>query len=43
VKAMLLVFVFDNRVIVQYEFAPEGQTVNQDFYLVVLGRLWDAV
>jgi hypothetical protein len=29
--------------IVHYKFAPEGQTVNQDFYLVVLRYLYDAV
>jgi hypothetical protein len=28
---------------VHYEFTPEGQTVNQDFYLSVLGQLQDAV
>jgi hypothetical protein len=28
---------------VRYEFTPEGQTVNQDFYLAILRHLWDAV
>jgi hypothetical protein len=42
VKAMLLFF-FDHRGIVQYEFAPESQTFNQDSYLAVLRSLWDAV
>jgi hypothetical protein len=41
-KAMLLFF-FDHRGIVHYEFAPEGQTFNQDSYLAVLRSLWDAV
>jgi hypothetical protein len=35
--------IFYYRGIAHYEFAPEGQTVNQDFYLAVLRRLWDAV
>jgi hypothetical protein len=38
VKAMLLVF-FNHQGIVHYEFTPEGQTANQDFYLAVLRRL----
>jgi hypothetical protein len=41
VKAMLLV-VFDHQCIVHYEFAPEGQTVNQDLYLAILRRLHGA-
>jgi hypothetical protein len=42
VKATLLVFL-DHQDIVHYEFAPEGQTLNQDLYLEVLRRLRDAV
>jgi hypothetical protein len=41
VKAMLLVF-FDHQSIVHYEFAPEGQAINQDLYQEVLRRLRDA-
>jgi hypothetical protein len=41
VKAMLLVL-FDHRAIVHYEFAPEGQKINEDFYLEVLRRVRDA-
>ena len=37
-KSMLIVF-FDIRLIVHYEFAPEGQTVNAGFYCNVLRRL----
>jgi hypothetical protein len=35
---MLIVF-FDIRGIVHLEFAPEGQTVNSEFYYNVLRRL----
>jgi len=38
VKVMLIVF-FDMEGIVHYEYAPQGQTVNQQFYLQVLKRL----
>ena len=38
VKTMLLTF-FDIKGIVHYEFVPTGQTVNQVYYLEVLGRL----
>jgi len=38
VKTMLLTF-FDIRGIVHYEFVPNGQTVNQVYYLEVLERL----
>jgi hypothetical protein len=34
---------FSDRDTVQYEFAPEGQIIKQDFYLVVLRPLQDAV
>jgi hypothetical protein len=35
-------FSFDHRGIVHYEFAPEGHTINQDCYLVVLRCLQEA-
>ena len=38
VKTMLLTF-FDTRGILHYEFLPNGQTVNQVYYLEVLERL----
>jgi len=37
-KVMLIVF-FDMEGIVHYEYVPQGQTVNQQFYLQVLKRL----
>jgi len=39
---MLLTF-FDIRGIVHYEFVPNGQTVNQVYYLEVLERLREKV
>jgi len=42
VKTMLISF-FDANGIVHTEFVPNGQTVNQTFYLQVLKRLRDAV
>jgi len=39
---MLIVF-FDVQGIVQLEFVPPGQTVNQEFYLEVLRRLRENV
>jgi len=39
---MLLTF-FDIRGIVQYEFVPTGQTVNQVYYLEVLEMLREKV
>jgi hypothetical protein len=36
-------FFFDHGGIVHYEIAPEGQTVNQDFYQPVLRHLPDVV
>ena len=42
VKLMLISF-FDANGIVHKEFAPPGQTVNQQFYLEVLRRLHDSV
>jgi len=38
VKTMLICF-FDIKVLVHFEFVPQGQTVNQQFYLEVLKRL----
>jgi len=38
VKVMLIVF-FDMEGIVHYEYVPQGQTVNQQFYLQVLKHL----
>jgi len=37
-KSMLIIF-FDIRGIVHHEFAPEGQTVNAEFYCNVLRHL----
>jgi len=42
VKIMLLTL-FDIRGIVHYEFVPNGQTVNQVYYLEVLERLREEV
>jgi len=42
VKVMLIVF-FDMEGIVRYEYVPQGQAVNQQFYLHVLKRLRLAV
>jgi len=42
VKTMFIVF-FDVRGIVHLEFVPPGQTVNQELYLGVLGRLRENV
>ena len=42
VKTMLLTF-FDITGIVHYEFVPNGQTVNQVYYLEVLERLHEKV
>jgi len=42
VKVMLIVF-FDMEGNVHYEYVPQGQTVNQQFYLQVLKRLRLAV
>lgn len=36
-------FFFDSKGVVHHEFAPEGQTVNKEYYLGVLKRLRDAV
>jgi len=42
VKVMLTVF-FDIRGVVHYEFLPEGQTVNKEYYLAVLRRLREKI
>ena len=42
VKTMLICF-FDIKGLVHLEFIPQGQTVNQQFFLEVLKRLHDAV
>ena len=42
VKVMLTCF-FDSRGIVHHEYAPEGQTINKEYYLEILRRLRDAV
>jgi len=42
VKTMLICF-FDIKGLIHFEFVPQGQTVNQQFYLEVLKRLRDAV
>ena len=42
VKMMFIVF-FNVRAIVHWEFVPPGQTVNQEFYVEVLGRLRENV
>ena len=42
VKEMLNVF-FNSRDVVHHEYAPQGQTVNKEYYRDVLRRLRDAV
>ena len=42
VKVMLTCF-FDSPGIVHHEYAPEGQTINNEYYLQVLRRLREAV
>ncbi|UYV68612.1 hypothetical protein LAZ67_6000220 [Cordylochernes scorpioides] len=41
-KCLLITF-FDVKGLVHYEFVPEGQTINQHYYLDVLRRLREAV
>ena len=41
-KIMLICF-FDIKGLIQFEFVPQGQTANKQFYLEVLKRLSDAV
>ena len=43
IKITLLTFFFYIRGIVNYEFEPTGQTVNQVYYLEVLERLCEKV
>jgi hypothetical protein len=42
VKVLLTVF-FDYRGILYHSYAPEGQTINKDYYLEVICLLRDAV
>ena len=42
VKVMLRAFC-DWKGIVHHEFVPRGETVNREFYLKVMKRLWEAV
>jgi len=42
VKVMLIVF-FDIRGVVHYEFVPQGQTVNKEYYLGVMRRLRERI
>jgi hypothetical protein len=42
VKVLLTVF-FDYRRIVHHSYAPEGQTINKEYYLEVIRHLRDAV
>jgi hypothetical protein len=42
VKVLLTVF-FDCRGIVHHSYAPEGQTINKEYYLEVIRHLRDAV
>ena len=39
---MLIVF-FDYRGVVHHEFVPEGQTINKEYFMVVLRRLREAI
>ena len=41
-KVMLLAF-FDSEGIVHHEYAPDGQTINKEFYVEVLRRLPESV
>jgi len=41
-KVMLLAF-FDSEGIVHHEYAPDGQTINKEFYLEVLRHLRESV
>jgi hypothetical protein len=39
----MLIWFFNIRGIIHFEFVPEGKTVNQIFYVEVLKRLIDAM
>ena len=41
-KVMLLAF-FDSEGIINHKYAPDGQTVNKEFYMEVLRRLHESV
>ena len=41
-KVMLMAF-FDSEGIVHHEYVPDGQTINKEFYLKVLRRLYESV
>ena len=41
-KVILLAF-FDSEGIVHHEYAPDGHTINKEFYLEVLQRLCESV
>jgi len=41
-KVMLLAF-FDSEGIVHHEYAPDRQTINKEFYVEVLRRLYESV
>ena len=41
-KVMLLAF-FDPEGIVHHEYAPDGQTINKEFYVEVLRRVRESV
>ena len=40
---MMLIVFFNIRGLVHYEFVPEGQTVNKEYYLAVLKRLSEKI
>jgi len=42
-KAILLMFFFYSEGIVRHEYAPDGQTINKEFYMEVLRRLRKSV
>lgn len=42
IKTMLITF-YDSKGVVHKEFVPEGETVNGEFYLGVLHRLWSRI
>jgi hypothetical protein len=39
----ILITLFDIEVIVNFEFIPEGQTIQKDFYVEILKQLREAV